>query len=93
MVADELALSLVEKYVPSKSRVLDPFCGSGRLLAAVEDAELRVGVDANPLAWLLTKTKLASIDNTKITYILNSIDIARSRTSPDTYLSLATDRK
>ena len=93
MVADELALALVEKYVPPRARVLDPFCGSGRLLAAVEDAELRVGVDANPLAWLLTKTKLASIDNTKIKSILNSIEIARSRKSPDTYLSLATDRK
>lgn len=93
MVADELALALVEKYVPSRSRVLDPFCGSGRLLAAIEDAELRVGVDVNPLAWLLTKAKLATIDNIKMKSILEGIDIVRSKKSPVTYLKLATDRK
>lgn len=93
MVADELALALVEKYVPPKSRVLDPFCGSGRLLAAVADADLRVGVDANPLAWLLTKTKLASIDNGKIQKTLDSIDAVRLRKPPAQLLNLASDRK
>jgi site-specific DNA-methyltransferase (cytosine-N4-specific) len=59
MVADDLALGLVQRYVPAKSSVLDPFCGSGRMLAAADRAALRVGVDTNPLAWLLTKAKLS----------------------------------
>jgi site-specific DNA-methyltransferase (cytosine-N4-specific) len=59
MVADELALSPVRQHVTPKAKVLDPFCGSGRLLVAAETAAIRVSIDANPLAWLLTKTKLA----------------------------------
>ncbi|MFZ1413748.1 MAG: hypothetical protein WAS73_04100 [Defluviicoccus sp.] len=60
MVADELALDLVRRYVPEGAKVLDPFCGTGRLLAAAESAAVRVGVDVNPLAWLLTTAKLSS---------------------------------
>jgi len=57
MVGDELAFSLVRQYVPPQATILDPFCGSGKFLAAAEDAAIRVGIDANPLAWLLTKAK------------------------------------
>jgi site-specific DNA-methyltransferase (cytosine-N4-specific) len=74
MVADELAISLAHRFVAPKSRVLDPFCGSGRLLAAVEDAEIRIGLDVNPLAWLLTTTKLSNIDGDKILLCLNRLD-------------------
>jgi len=80
MVADELAISLVEENVPSGARVLDPFCGSGRLLAAAAHASLRVGIDANPLAWLLTKAKLAPANPVKIASMLTEIGTARRAT-------------
>jgi len=62
MVADELALRLADDYVKPGSRVLDPFCGSGRLLAASDTAATRIGIDANPLAWLISTAKLANVD-------------------------------
>jgi site-specific DNA-methyltransferase (cytosine-N4-specific) len=74
MVADELACALVRDHVPPHAKVLDPFCGSGRLLAAAESAALRVGIDVNPLAWLLTKAKLALADGNVIETVLAGID-------------------
>jgi site-specific DNA-methyltransferase (cytosine-N4-specific) len=80
MVADELARSLVARYVPKNAKVLDPFCGSGRLLAAAEDASLRVGVDANPLACLLTRAKFAKSDRRKIERIIAGLKQAQAVT-------------
>lgn len=74
MVADELALDLVRRYVPSGSAVLDPFCGSGRLLAAAANASLRVGVDTNPLACLLTNAKLANANASILADIVSQIE-------------------
>lgn len=81
MVADELARALAEQHVAPGARVLDPFCGSGRLLVAAETASLRVGFDVNPLAWLLTRAKLASADGTIVEDILK--DMASGRASVD----------
>jgi site-specific DNA-methyltransferase (cytosine-N4-specific) len=74
MVADELALAIVEDHVPENLKVLDPFCGSGRLLAAAESAAVRVGTDVNPLAWLLTKAKFARADDKVIGAVLENIE-------------------
>ena len=49
MVADELALDLASEYIPTAGSILDPFCGSGRLLAAANCASVRVGVDFEPI--------------------------------------------
>jgi site-specific DNA-methyltransferase (cytosine-N4-specific) len=92
MVADELACSLVKRFVPQHAKILDPFCGSGRLLAAAQGASLRVGVDANPLAWLLTTTKFTKIDSAKIKKILLSLREAQ-RVTPTTQASIITGRK
>lgn len=92
MVADELALSLAKRHVPARAHILDPFCGSGRLLAAIKDADLRVGIDTNPLAWLLTKTKLSDIRARNIKMYLEMLDDARLWRSA-TPIMLASDRK
>lgn len=58
MVPDELAVDIAHEYVSPNSRVLDPFCGTGRLLmAAAEIGAECVGYDVNPLAVLITQAK------------------------------------
>src|ERR1700738_4165557 len=81
MVGDELAFSLAQQYVSSQASVLDPFCGSGKLLVAAEDAAIRVGIDANPLAWLLTKAKLALAQETTFAPLVAGIEQARRTVS------------
>jgi site-specific DNA-methyltransferase (cytosine-N4-specific) len=92
MVGDDLACSLTEQYVPPQSRVLDPFCGAGKFLAAAENAAVRVGIDANPLAWLLTKAKLARVCPTAFSRIVAGLDHAKRAASAGTVCSFL-DRK
>jgi len=90
MVADDLALRLAREHVRAGDSVLDPFCGSGRLLAASASQSVhRVGVDANPLAWLLTSAKLSNPDPKRLRAVLEGIPARRARkvrldeTAPD----------
>jgi site-specific DNA-methyltransferase (cytosine-N4-specific) len=92
MVADELAFSLVRDHVPPQASVLDPFCGSGRLLVAAEGAALRVGIDTNPLAWLLTKAKLAPARHTILGPVVAQLKHKR-RTAPAGPACFLPDRK
>ncbi len=64
MVADELAVQLAATHVRAGMRVLDPFCGSGRLLfAAARTPDTHcIGFDINPLACLITEAKAAQPD-------------------------------
>ena len=63
MVADDLAVALAGKHVKPGYKVLDPFCGSGRLLVAGANVPGEfVGIDANPLACLITMAKTAAVD-------------------------------
>ena len=79
MVADELAVRLVDCFVRAGDTVLDPFCGSGRLLAAAARMPgKRIGIDINPLACLLTRAKLTHPDVTILQRIAEKIDSVRS---------------
>ena len=62
MVADDLAQSIAAATVRVGSRVLDPFCGSGRLLMAASALGAQShGFDVNPLAGFITEAKAADV--------------------------------
>ena len=80
MVADELAATLSERYVKPGYKVLDPFCGSGRLLVAGAKVPGEfVGIDVNPLACLITMAKTAVASPSTISDITEDIDHAQKR--------------
>lgn len=61
MVAEELALKLANEFSGPNFSVLDPFCGSGRLLLACAQRHpgRYIGFDVNPLAYLIASAKAA----------------------------------
>jgi len=78
MVPDELAVDIANEYVSPNSRVLDPFCGTGRLLmAAAEIGAQCVGYDVNPLAVLITEAKSATACMDRIQKLRRDAAVAR----------------
>ena len=77
-----LAHSVSKRFVGASNGavVLDPFCGSGALLAACMAADRKmVGIDVNPVAFLLTKVKLNGFDDSGFRKGVDGlIEIARS---------------
>lgn len=62
-MVSRLADDLVSRYAVDATRVLDPFCGSGAVLTAAARAGIAVtGIDINPMAVLLSQTKLNGFD-------------------------------
>jgi putative RNA methylase family UPF0020 len=59
-MVSRLATELVARYVDDPdARLLDPFCGSGAILAAAQARAIEaVGLDLNPYATLLSSVKL-----------------------------------
>jgi hypothetical protein len=94
MVPDEVALQLATMFVRPGDWVLDPFCGSGRLLAAAAGLPGRhVGADVNPLAWLVTSAKLGRPDMGVVNGVLQELRDARCEHRVDTPLAFRQPRK
>jgi site-specific DNA-methyltransferase (cytosine-N4-specific) len=62
MIADDLAIELACQFVNKRSRVFDPFAGTGRtLVAAASRGGSCVGLDVNPLAVLIAQAKISQL--------------------------------
>ena len=83
MVADELALELARNHVRPGQAVVDPFCGSGRLLfaGATVPGEF-LGIDVNPLACLITMAKATDVGADTISELIGDIECGRQRVRP-----------
>ena len=77
MMPDELARVLVRDY--GGDRVLDPFCGTGRVcVAAAEGGASAVGIDINPLAILISEAKNRSVEVEDLGEVLEECVQARA---------------
>ena len=86
MVEDGLAMELAQQHVAAGSRVLDPFCGSGRLLLAGATRPGQfLGVDVNPLACLVARAKTVRVNWITMRKIIRDL---RSAKASDIYQSI-----
>jgi site-specific DNA-methyltransferase (cytosine-N4-specific) len=93
MVADELAVALAKRFVRKNIRVLDPFCGAGRLImAAAAEGASCTAFDRNPLACLITTAKSVRACPQRIASLISDIPHARGCSSK-VRLTLREDRK
>jgi hypothetical protein len=79
-MVSHLAKKLISRYTTDCSKLMDPFCGSGAILAAGLEHKISVsGVDINPYAVLLSKVKLRGFDSIVARDICSElVDRARS---------------
>lgn len=75
MMIPQVASRLLEKYGGTARLVLDPFCGTGTSLV---EANLRgisaIGLDLNPLACLIARTKTTTINFQKLDLYLKNFN-------------------
>ncbi len=70
----QLARRLVEEYTMPSDIVCDPFMGSGTaLVEAIVAGRRAVGVDINPVAWLISKAKTTPVNPEKLEKEFNSL--------------------
>ncbi len=76
----DIPRTFIEKLeLPSGTRILDPFCGSGTTLVEAQRAGIgSVGVDLNPIACLISKVKTLSLRPGFIDAVLNVVEQARN---------------
>jgi site-specific DNA-methyltransferase (cytosine-N4-specific) len=93
MVADGLAIRLSEEFVRPGMAVFDPFCGSGRFLAASAHTKgVRRGTDVNPLACLVAKAKLSKVNGEMMAELAERSLFAGSRARSQDILRIETNR-
>jgi hypothetical protein len=78
-MVSHLADKLISKYTDNCTKLFDPFCGSGAILAAGRDKGIAVaGLDVNPYAVLLSKVKLRGFDSSGASDVCEAL-VGRAR--------------
>lgn len=86
-----LAEKLIDRYALDASHVLDPFCGSGAVLRAAAEKNLRsTGVDVNPFGVLLSSVKVEGFDTKRA---LDLLELVIDDANGDGRLPIAWDKK
>lgn len=94
MVPDKLATNLCEKYVKPNDRVLDPFCGTGRIIiAASEVGAFSIGIDVNPLAILIAEAKTKNIIPESLLEIIQELRYGEEENLSHNFYNLEFGRK
>lgn len=76
MLHEQVLLRLASQYIVPGTRVLDPFCGTGRcVVAAAERGAVGVGVDVNPLACLIAEAKTCRVRAQFISKLAKSFNL------------------
>ena len=84
MMAPPIARRLIGELTNHGDTVLDPFCGSGTVLAeAILLGRRAIGYDINPLALLIAKVKTTPISPEKLLRALESIERIASAIIPE----------
>src|SRR5689334_5127202 len=79
-MVSKLADRLIERYASKASRILDPFCGSGAVLAAANRKGIPVtGVDVNPIAELFSRVKLRGFHESESAALARELVMVASR--------------
>ncbi len=75
-----LDASHVIEQLPTKSQLLDPFCGTGTIIYEAQKHGLKaIGIDNNPLACTIARGKTESLDKeSTIVHLENAIKAAKS---------------
>lgn len=70
----QVARRLIEEFTDIKNIVVDPFMGSGTaIVEALMSERIGIGVDINPVAWLISKAKTTPIEPMKLESEFTSI--------------------
>ncbi len=79
----QVARRLIEEYTDFNDIVIDPFMGSGTtLIESLITGRIGVGVDINPVAWLISKAKTTAIvpENLETEFQLLLTNIEKTKT-------------
>ncbi len=73
-MVSHLAETLVNRYGAKGETLVDPFCGSGAILVAAQNFGMcPIGIDINPYASLMSRTKLMGFDAAESQVLCNQL--------------------
>ena len=71
------AMNMIDQF-PKDILLLDPFCGSGTIIAEAQKHGIKsVGVDNNPIAITISKAKITPVRNVEIEHSKSLIELAK----------------
>lgn len=92
----QIARQAIDLLTKPGELILDPYCGSGTtLLESLVSGRISIGIDMNPVAVLLARTKCTPVAEPKLTELLRRLETAvaniREKPASDLLLTLAQD--